>query len=68
VTERRGRRSKQLLDGLNKTTRYRKLAEEALYRIMWRTHFGTNYVPVVKQSAWSRWPYIWLSAPERPLY
>jgi len=66
VTGRRGRRSKQLLDGLKKITRYRKLTEEELYRIMGRTNFGTNYGPVVKQSACSRWPYNWLSAPEGP--
>jgi hypothetical protein len=33
VTGQRGRKSKQLLDGHKKTTKYRKLTEEALDRI-----------------------------------
>ena len=34
-TERRGRRRRQLLDGLKETRGYRKLKEEALHRTMW---------------------------------
>jgi hypothetical protein len=34
---RRGRRYKQLLDGLKGTRRYWKLKQEALDRILWRT-------------------------------
>jgi hypothetical protein len=40
VTERRGRRSKQLLDDLKETIGYCKLKEGALDRTVWRTGFG----------------------------
>jgi hypothetical protein len=39
MTERRGRRSKQLLDELKEKIRYWKLKEEALDRTLWRTRF-----------------------------
>jgi hypothetical protein len=45
VTERRGRRRKQLLDDLKKKKGYWKLEEEALDLTMWRTHFGRCYGP-----------------------
>ena len=51
VTERRGRRYKQLVDNLNKKTGYWKLKEVALYRTVWRTRFGRGYGPVVRQTA-----------------
>jgi len=38
--ERRGRRRKQLLDGLKKKKEVWKLKEEALDRPLWRTRFG----------------------------
>jgi hypothetical protein len=39
VTERRGRRRKQLLDKLKEKRRSCKLKEKALDRTLWRTHF-----------------------------
>jgi hypothetical protein len=48
---RRGRRRKQLLDGLKEKRRYWKLKEEALDRTVWRTRFGRGYGPVVRQTA-----------------
>jgi hypothetical protein len=50
MTGRRGRRRKQLLDGLKEKGRYWKLKEEALDRILWRTRFGRGYGPVVRQT------------------
>jgi hypothetical protein len=43
MTGRRGRRRKQLLDGLKEKGRYWKLKEEALDRTLWRTRFGRGY-------------------------
>jgi hypothetical protein len=43
VTERRGRRGKQLLDDLKKTTVYWKLQEETQDRTLWRTRFERGY-------------------------
>jgi hypothetical protein len=51
MTERRGRRSKQLLDDLKEKRRYWKLKEEALDCALWRTLFGRGYGPVVRQTA-----------------
>jgi hypothetical protein len=42
---RRGRRRKQLMDDFN-NRRYRTLKEEALARILLRTHFEIDYGPV----------------------
>jgi len=39
VLGRRGRRCKQLMDGLKKTRKYWKLKEEAADRTLWRTRF-----------------------------
>jgi len=50
VTERRGRRHKQLLDDLQETIGYWKLKEGALYRTLWRTGFGKGYGSDVKQA------------------
>jgi len=50
VTERQGRRSKQLLVGLKDTRGYWKLKEEALNRALWRTRFGRGHKPVVRQT------------------
>jgi hypothetical protein len=50
MTERRGRRRKQLLDDLKEKRRYWKLKDEALDRTMWRTRFGRGYGPVVRQT------------------
>jgi hypothetical protein len=47
---RRGRRCKQLLDGLKEKRRYWKLKQEALQRTMWRTRFGRGCGPVVRQT------------------
>ena len=45
---RRGRKRKQLLDDLTKTTGYWELKEEALDRTVWRTGFGRDCGPAVK--------------------
>jgi hypothetical protein len=50
MTGRRGRRRKQLLDGLKEKRRYWKLKEEALDRTVWGTGFGRDYGPVVRQT------------------
>jgi len=50
VTERRGRRSKQLLDELKETRRQRALKEEALDLTPWRTVERRVYGPVVRQT------------------
>ena len=43
MTERRGRRCKQLLDDLKEKRGYWKLKAEALDRTVWRTWFGTAF-------------------------
>jgi hypothetical protein len=50
ITGRRGRWRKQLLDDLKEKRRYWKLKEEALDRTLWRTSFGGDYGPVVRQT------------------
>jgi hypothetical protein len=40
VTERRGRKRKQLLDDIKENKGYWSLKEEALDRFLWRTRFG----------------------------
>jgi hypothetical protein len=47
MTGRRGIQCKQLLDDLKEKRRYRKLKEETLDLILWRTRFGRGYEPVV---------------------
>jgi len=47
---RRGRRRKQLLDGLKEKRGYYKLKEETLARALWRTRFGRGYGPVIRQT------------------
>jgi hypothetical protein len=47
MTGRRGRRSKQLLDGLKEVKRDWKMKEEALDRSVWKTGFGIGYGYVV---------------------
>jgi hypothetical protein len=46
----RGRRRKQLQDGLMERRGYRKLKEEAEERIVWSTRSPRTYRPVVGQS------------------
>jgi hypothetical protein len=50
VTGRRGRRRKQLLDGVKGQRGYQKLKEEALDRTLWRTRFGRGYGSVVRRT------------------
>jgi hypothetical protein len=50
MTGRRGRRRKQLLDNLKEKKIYWKLKEEALDCTLWRTRFGRDYGPVVRQT------------------
>jgi hypothetical protein len=48
-TRLRGRRRK-VLDDLEEKRRYWNLKEEALDRTLWRTSFGKDYGPVVRQT------------------
>ena len=50
VTERRGRTRKQLLEDLKERRGYLKLKQEALHSTLWRTRFGGDYRPVVRQT------------------
>jgi hypothetical protein len=50
MTGRREKSRKQLLDDLKEKRRYWKLKEEALDRTLWRTRFGSDYGPVVRQT------------------
>jgi hypothetical protein len=49
-TRRRGRRHKQLLDGLKEERRYRKLKEEVQDHIIWKTQFARGHGPVARQT------------------
>jgi hypothetical protein len=49
VAGRRGRRRKQLLDGLKEKKGYRKFKEEALDRALLRTRFAEGYGSFVRQ-------------------
>jgi hypothetical protein len=51
VTGRRERKPKQLLDDLKEKRGYCKLKEEALDRTLWRTGFGRDCGPVIRQTA-----------------
>ena len=51
MTERQGRRCKQLLDDLKETRGYWKLKEKALNRTVWRIGFERSYGPVVRETA-----------------
>ena len=51
VTRRRGRRRRKLLDDLKDRRGYSHLKEEALYRTMWRNHFGGGFGPVIRRNA-----------------
>jgi len=50
VKRRRGRRRKELLDGLKDRKGYSHLKEEALDHTMWRNCFGGSFGPVVRQN------------------
>jgi hypothetical protein len=50
VTGRRGKRRKQLSNGLRETRGYWKLKEEALDHIVWRTRFGRGIGFVVRRT------------------
>lgn len=50
VTERRGRRPRQLPDDLETKRGYWKFKYAAIYRIVWRTQFGREYGSVVMQT------------------
>jgi hypothetical protein len=50
VTGRQGRRHKQLLGDLKKTTDYWKLKEKTLARTLWRDGCGRVYGTVVRQT------------------
>jgi hypothetical protein len=50
IMGRRGRRRKQVQDGLKEKTVCWKLKEEALYDTLLCTHFGTGCGPIVRQS------------------
>jgi hypothetical protein len=50
ATRRGERRRKQLLDDLREKKEYWKLEEKALEGNLWKTHFGRDYEPVVRQN------------------
>jgi hypothetical protein len=50
VVRRKGRRHKQLLNGLKETRGYWKLKDETLDHTPWITRFGRVYGPVVRQT------------------
>jgi hypothetical protein len=50
VTERQGRRRRNLFNNLKERRRYSHLKEEVLDRNMWRTRFGRGFGPVVRQT------------------
>jgi hypothetical protein len=50
ATRRRGRRRKQLLDGLEEARGYWKLKEEAQDHTLKRTQFGGGYGSVARQT------------------
>jgi len=47
---RRGRRRKQILNGIKEKSGSWKLKEEALDRTFWITRFGTSHGPVARQT------------------
>jgi hypothetical protein len=51
VTERRGRRYRNSLDDLKERRGYPHLKEEILNRSMWRSRFGRDFGPVVRQAS-----------------
>ena len=51
VSERQGRRCKQLLDDLKERRGHRKLKEKALDRTVCRTPFEMRYGPAVRETA-----------------
>ena len=44
------RRRRQLLDDLQEIRRYLKLNDIALHCTLWRTHFGIDYEPIIRQA------------------
>jgi len=48
VTGIRGKRRKQLVDGLKENRRCCKLKDEALNLTLWRNRFGRDYSPLVR--------------------
>jgi len=50
VTGRRGKRRKQLLDDLKEMRGYWKIKEKALDGILFKTRFGRDHGPVVRQT------------------
>jgi hypothetical protein len=51
MTERLGRRHKQLLDDLKETRGCSKFEDEAVDRALWRTRFVRGYGPDIRQTA-----------------
>ena len=50
VTIRRGRRRRNLLDGLKDRREYSHLKKEVLDRTTWKNRFGGGFEPVVRQN------------------
>ena len=50
MTERRGRRRRNLLDDFKERRGYSHLKEEALDRSIWRAGFGRGFGSVVRQN------------------
>ena len=60
VTERRGRRSRKLLDDINDRRGYSYLKDKALYRSICRARFRRVFGPVVRQTTnWMKWICYW---------
>jgi hypothetical protein len=51
VRGRQGKRRKQLLGDLKEKRGFWKLEEEALDRVLWRTHCGRSYGSMIRQYA-----------------
>jgi len=58
VTQRRGRRRKQLRDGFKGKRGYCKLKEETLDRAVWRSFFGRGDGPLVRMTDGSGTPIV----------
>jgi hypothetical protein len=50
VTGKRGRKCRNLLDGIKERIGYTHLKEESLDRTMWRARFGRGFGPIVRQT------------------
>ena len=61
MRERRGRRCKQLFNGLKKTRGCWILKDEVLDGALWRTRLGRGYGPVLRHYRMSEWMNEWMN-------